>query len=432
MMLLESLLDDFNALLVETKNSIPRHFAFPDASKMIKVAIGMRRTGKTYFLFQYIHQLLEQGVSPEAILYINFEDDRLLPMSQKEMAELLESFYSFYPENHQRQCYLFLDELQNVEGWQLVVRRFFDTKKVQIFLTGSSAKLLSKEIATSLRGRSISIEIWPYDFNEYLLAHSIEKPTAPFGKRTLDVYRKHFLDFMHTGGFPAVQNLQENTHRETLQNYVETVIFRDVIERHRISNIALLKYLTSTLLKNIASPFSSNKFYNDVKSQGYQVAKDTIYNYISYLEDAYLIGTVPLFTESLRRSQITSKKIYAVDNGLIQANIFSQNDNLGHLLENQIYLDLRRQNKKIFYYQTKSGYEIDFITQALNGKKELIQVVWDMTDKKTREREERAIQEAEDELNISGKIIDKDSYIKNFFSSIRSEVSQPINKSKQK
>lgn len=414
MALLERLLEDFYSLLQETKNCVPRRFSFPKADKMIKVAIGMRRSGKTYFLFQFIHQLIQQGVPLETILYINFEDDRLLPMNQKEMAALLESFYSLYPENHNRQCYLFLDELQNVEGWQLVIRRFFDTKNVQIYLTGSSEKLLSKEIATSLRGRSLSIEIWPYDFSEYLLAHSIKLPKKPIGKITMDTFGKYFLTFLKQGGFPAVQELSENVHRETLQSYVETVIFRDVIERHRVTNIVLLKYLTSSLLKNFSALFSSNKFYNDIKSQGYHAAKDTIYNYISYLEDAYLIATVPLFTESLRRSQITSRKIYGVDNGLIQANIMSQVDNFGRLFENQIYLDLRRQNKKIFYYQTKSGYEIDFLTQSPEGKKEFIQVVWDMNDPVTKEREERAMLEAQQELNIPGRIIDREIYLKNF------------------
>lgn len=414
MSLLESLLEDFRTKLTETKNSIPRQFSFPEADQLIKIAIGMRRSGKTYFLYQHIHHLLDQGIPLEAILYINFEDDRLLPMSQHEMAKLIESFYSLYPENHQRRCYLFLDELQNIDNWQLVIRRFFDTKNVQIYLTGSSAKLLSKEIATSLRGRSLSIEIWPYDFSEYLAAHHIKKPEKPTGKIAFDFLNKHFLDFLNQGGFPAVQELPENLRRETLQNYVETVVFRDVIERHRISNIALLKYLTNTLLKNFSAIFSSNKFYNDIKSQGYAAAKDSIYNYISYLEDAYLIATVPLYTESLRRSQITPKKIYAVDNGLIQANIFSQPNNLGRLLENQVYLDLRRENKKIFFYTTHSGYEIDFVTQSIEGKNEIIQVTWDMSDKTTRLREERALEEAKRELNIPGKIIDKESYLKSF------------------
>lgn len=417
MELIETLLEDFRIAILRSKNAIPRTLEFPKAENMIKVAIGMRRTGKTYLLYQLIHRLLNQGIPLETILYINFEDDRLLPMSQKKMADLLDSFYTLFPENHHRLCYLFLDEVQNVEAWQLVVRRFFDTKEVQIYLTGSSAKLLSKEIATSLRGRSLSIEVWPYDFNEYLIAHSISKTQKPIGKVSLDFFGKHFLNFLKVGGFPAIQQLNETLARETLQSYVETVIFRDVIERHNVSNIVLLKYLSSTLLKNFSTLFSINKFYNDIKSQGFQVAKDTIYNYVNYLEDAYLISTVPIFTESPRRLQIAPKKIYAVDNGLIQANTFSRLDNLGRLLENQVYLDLRRENKKIYYYQTKSGYEIDFVTQSQDGKTELVQVVWDLNDPETKKREERALEEAKKELDLPGKIIDKRTYLLNFLKS---------------
>lgn len=151
-----------------------------------------------------------------------------------------------------------------------------------------------------------------------------------------------------------------------------------------------------------------------LKARVFQVAKDTIYNYVNYLEDAYLISTVPIFTESPRRLQIAPKKIYAVDNGLVQANTFSQLDNLGRLLENQIYLDLRREKKKIYYYQTKSGYEIDFVTQSQDGRTEMIQVVWDLSDPETKKREERALEEAEKELNLPGKIIDKQAYLLNF------------------
>ncbi len=415
MPLIEILLAEFRNTLNNIHYFVRRDYAFPKAMHIIKVALGMRRTGKTWFLYQTIQDLLAQNVPLDSILYLNFEDDRLLPMDQQGMAALLESFYSLFPENHQRQCYLFLDELQNVQDWQLVIRRFLDTKKAEIFLTGSSAKLLSKEIATSLRGRSLAIEIWPYHFGEYLRANQIEIPSKPIGRMVLDIYGKHLNEYMKKGGFPAVQVLTENWHREALQNYVETVIFRDVIERYGVTNISLLKYLAHSLLKNFACTFSVNKFFNDIKSQGFEAAKDTIYNYLTYLEDAFLIATVPVYTESLRRRQITAKKIYAVDTGLIQANVFSQHENAGRLLENLIYHDLRRANKKIFYYVTSSGYEIDFLTQSPEGKKELIQVVWNMSDPKTREREKRALHEAEEELNIPGKIIDQESYLRGFF-----------------
>src|SRR5205807_1805498 len=138
------------------------------------------------------------------ILYINFEDDRLLPLHHQKLAKLVDAFYSLYPENHDRKCYLFFDEIQNVEDWPIVIRRFHDSKNVEIFLTGSSAKLLSKEIATTLRGRTLATEIWPYSFQEFLRAKKIVIDTHLFGKRVKDALTKHFLAYLSEGGFPEV------------------------------------------------------------------------------------------------------------------------------------------------------------------------------------------------------------------------------------
>lgn len=409
--IIQTIQEEFRAILESTKERVSRHYQFPEANNMIKVAIGMRRSGKTYFLFQTIQKLIKEGLSLDQVLYVNFEDDRLLPIDFKEMGQLVDSWYASYPENHDRCCYLFFDEVQNVDGWPVVLRRLVDTKNVQIYVTGSSAKLLSKEIATSLRGRSLGIEIFPYSYLEYLTAHHLEAPSKRGGKRGVDYQRSYLLEYLRVGGFPAVQLMSQKEQLETLQSYVETVIFRDIVERHQISNIALLKYFIHSLLKNVSSLFSVNKFYNDIKSQGYKVAKDTLYSYLSHIEDAFLLFAVPVFTESLRQEQTTPKKIYAVDTGLVAANTFQLSDNLGKAFENLIYLDLRRQGKKVFYYRTAKGHEVDFVTQDLQGKYELIQVVWEMDEGKTREREERALREAEKELGFSGILMEGPTYL---------------------
>jgi len=353
----------------------------------------------------------KEGISLDQILFINFEDDRLLPMNQKELGQLLDTFYTLYPKNHDQLCYLFLDEIQNIEGWPLVVRRFYDSKKVKIFLSGSSAKLLSVEIATSLRGRSISTEIWPFSFHEYWKAHEIDFPTAPIGKKKKDLFEEHLREYFHTGGFPAVQHLHENERHTILQNYVNTVVFRDIIERHKITNTTLIKYLIKTLLNNISSPFSVTKFYKDIKSQGYKVGKDTLFQYLGYIEDAFLVFSVSLFSESQRKVQTNPKKIYAIDNGLISAYNLGTSPNWGPLFENQLYLDFRRQGKKIYYYLTEEGYEIDFLVKNLDGSMELIQAVWDISDPKTLAREERALEAAKKELGIEGRIVSMEDYL---------------------
>ncbi len=409
---LQILQEEFRATLNKTANSTIRRYQFPQAKNLAKVAVGIRRSGKTYFLFQTMRELISQDISIDRLLYLNFEDDRLLPIDQKKMGEMIDALYTLKPDLHNHRCFLFLDEVQNVEGWPLVVRRLLDTKDVEIYITGSSAKLLSKEIATSLRGRSLSMEIQPYNFQEYLTSKEIPLPSKPFGKKVLDQYLAYLLGFFQKGGFPGIQALNKHERLETLQNYVEVVVFRDVVERYKVSNIKLLKYFLSTLLKNAASRFSINKFYKDINSQGYKAGKDTLYSYLEHLEDAFLVYTVPIFTESLRTLETTPKKIYVVDNGLINANTFNLSLNFGKLLENQVYLDLRRQKKEIFHYNTTEGYEVDFITKDQEGHYEMIQVVWDQKDPLTFEREERALKSAEKELGIKGRIIDWEEYLR--------------------
>ena len=412
--ILQILQEEFRALLGKTINSNLRDYRFPQVKNLAKVAVGIRRSGKTYFLFQTMRELISQDIPIDRLLYLNFEDDRLLPIDQKKMGEMIDALYTQQPALHDHRCFLFLDEVQNVEGWPLVIRRLLDTKDIEIYITGSSAKLLSKEIATSLRGRSLSMEIQPYNFQEYLNSKGISLPSKPFGNKVLDKYRALLLEFFQIGGFPGIQEFSPHERLETLQNYVEVVVFRDIVERHKVSNIKLLKYFVNVLLKNVGTRFSINKLYKDITSQGYKAAKDTLYNYLEFLEDAFLIYTVPIFTESLRVSETTPKKIYAVDNGLINANTFNLSLNYGKLLENLVYLDLRRQKKEIFYYSTSEGYEIDFITKDQEGHYEMIQVVWDQTDLSTFEREERALKSAEKELGIKGRIIDRESYLKSY------------------
>lgn len=409
------LLAEFRDFLPRLDVLVPREKGFLDVPGMINVAIGMRRSGKTYLMYQKVQQLLARGVAIEQILFINFEDDRLLPMGQKDLGEFVDRFYELYPENHDREAYLFFDEIQNVDGWALVIRRLQDTKNVRIFLTGSSAKLLSKEIASSLRGRSVASEVLPYSFQEYCYAHHIQRFEGPKGQRFLDQFKKHLCQYFSKGGFPAVQNLDPLQRRDILQSYVDSVIFRDIVERYKITNLSLIRYLIKALVKNVSAPFSIHKFYKDIKSQGFKVSKDTIYQYLDYIENAFLVFTVPFFTESARKEKVNPKKIYSIDNGLVSANRIGISLNLGSLFENHLFLDLRRQGKEIYYYLTKDAYEIDFIVKNTDGSYEMIQAVWDHKDQETMKREQRALEAAQQELGIPGRIISAHEYLKEFF-----------------
>jgi uncharacterized protein len=410
---LQILIGELEDKLKHLKNLIIRDQKFPEAPDKIKVAIGMRRAGKTYFLYQHILKLLKNKIQLSQILYINFEDDRLLPLDRNKLAKLIEAFYSINPENHEKKCYLFLDEIQNVEDWPIVIRRFHDSKNVEIFLTGSSAKLLSKEIATNLRGRSLAIEIWPYSFSEFLRAKKINLKNNSFDKKKLDFLTKAFNEYLSIGGFPETISYKPDIRQQVLQEYIDIVLFRDIIERHQIKKPSIVKYMILSILHNVSNPFSINKFYNEISSKGYKTNKDILYDFVSYIEDAYLAFSISLYDKSIRKAQINPKKTYSIDPGIVRALTLDYESDLGKLFENIVYLDLRRQNCKINYYLTKDHYEIDFITTSSKGQKKLFQVVWNTDNPKTMEREKRALEAGMKELNIKGEILTLESYLRN-------------------
>ena len=409
--MLQILLGEFYDKLNLLKDLVVRDVQFSEAPNKIKVAIGMRRAGKTYFLYQQILKMLNDGLSKTAILYINFEDDRLLPLDEQKLAKLVDAFYSLYPENHDRKCYLFFDEIQNVNNWPIVIRRLHDTKNAEIFLTGSSAKLLSKEIATSLRGRSLAIEIWPYSFSEFTRAKKVSIDRSLFDKKTQDKLTQIFHHYLSDGGFPEITSFDPDVKQKTLQEYLDVVIFRDIIERHNIKNPTLIKYMILSMIHNVGKPFAVNKFYNDLKSQGYQIGKDILYEYADHIEDAYLAFHVAVYDKSIRKTHTNPKKLYAIDPGMIRALTLDYEGDLGRLFENIVFLELKRLGCTIHYYLTSERYEIDFLAQTPRGHKKFFQVAWDMQDATTIERENRALQAGMKELKIDGEIITLDSYL---------------------
>ena len=335
--ILQVLLGEFYDKLATLNDIVIRDAKLPEAENKIKVVIGMRRAGKTFFLYQHILKLLSEGVSRNCILYINFEDDRLIPLNQQKLGKLVDAFYTLFPENHEKKCYIFSDEIHTIEDWQLVVRRLHNSKNAEIFLTGSSAKLLSKEIATSFRGRSLATEVWPYSFHEFLRAKKISIDISVFDKKTEDTLQQLFLQYLSIGGFPEVVSYNADDRQQTLQEYLDVAIYRDIIERHVIKTPSIIKYMISSMVYNAGKPFTINKFYNDLKSQGYQVGKDALYDYADFIEDAYLAFAVPIYDKSIRKVQTNPKKIYAIDPGLVRSLTLDHDNDLGSLFENVIY-----------------------------------------------------------------------------------------------
>jgi predicted AAA+ superfamily ATPase len=262
--------------------------------------------GKTYILFSLIEQL-RQSIDLRNIIYINFEDDRLFPLKLENLDDLMEGYYELYPHKREERVYLFLDEVQNVEGWERYIRRIYDTLNLQIYITGSSSKLLSSEIATSLRGRTITYEIFPFSFREYLRHREIE--VNLYSSKSVSFIKNAFNSYLIDGGFAETFDESPDVQKRILKDYLDLIIYKDVVERYSIKNQSLLKHLIKYMFVNMGTLISINRLYNDYKSQGYKVGKDTLQDYISYLQEAYTLFTTPIYRNSVREEQRNPKKL---------------------------------------------------------------------------------------------------------------------------
>ncbi len=362
--------------------------------------MGVRRSGKTFCFFQLIKEILAKGNDIQSILFINFEDDRIYPVDRNLLSEILDAYYELYPHKKDSTVYVFFDEIQNIDGWEKFARRLLDTENVRIYVTGSSSKMLSKELSTSLRGRTLAREIFPLNFAEYLYFHNTT-PVAKTSRQRAQVVH-HFEAYLNKGGFPEVADLGERDRVEILQEYINLIIYKDLIERHNIKNISLIKYLIHYFLANISNLLSINKLFNDLKSQGYRVSKDALFNYVSYLEDAYCFFSVPIFSASLKIRQVNPRKIYTVDHGLATASVWKLSEDYGRLLENIVFIHLRRVSPwiGIYYYMTGKEKEVDFVVSDKNKVTGLIQVCYSLGSKTSREREVSALSQAMEELKV--------------------------------
>jgi len=399
--IISQLIDDFQERNLPIP--VPRTNIFSQIKGKADVVIGMRRSGKTWFCFQKINQLLQTNILKNQILYLNFEDERLLGFMVSNFQEILDVYYGKFPENKNRTCYFFLDELQKIDQWELFIRRLLDSENIQIFITGSSSKLLSTEIATSLRGRSLTTEIFPFSFQEFLRYHGLfaDKPRT-FGSKTAAILRKAVKEYFQNGGFPEVQNLDPNIKIEMLQGYIDSVLLKDVIERHQVNNITAIKHLVRTLIHSSGRKFSVNKFYNTLKSMSVKCTKNNLYAYLDHLTDAFVFYRVPIHTRSEKSRMVNPVKIYCIDTGLLNAMTFHNSSDFGLILENMVFMHLRRNNYQIEYINTQKGFETDFFARnPITHEVKLIQVCWQLSNQETFDREYRGLQGAMEEFSIS-------------------------------
>ena len=349
---------------------------------------GLRRAGKSYLLYQIIRDKFFES-NFESVLMINFEDERLIGITFKDLELIMEAYYELYD----HKPVLFLDEIQNVKHWQKFVRRLAD-EGIQVFVTGSNADMLSHEIATVLGGRFINKEILPLSFSEYLTFLEI-----PYSKKTKYSSNKYeiikiYEQYLKFGGFPELFKFENK--REFLSSVYQKLFYGDLIARYNVSNSNVLKLLVKKLAESVNNETSVNRIKNLIKSTGASIGNNTLFDYLNYLESSYLIGTVSNYYSKFSEKE-TNKKYYFLDTGILGLFLIDQDTKL---LENQVYIQLRRKGFEPYFLKKKS--EIDFYVPEENL---LIQVSYSIKDTETYKRETKGLTLAMKEMKI------KESYI---------------------
>ena len=393
---IKALILDFQESVLET--GTPRLISMEMVKGKASVCIGVRRSGKSTYMFQVIKRLEDGGVPRENILYLDFFDDRLHTLRREGLAPVAEAYYSLFPEKkNAEKVYFFFDEIQTIPDWESFVDRLMRTEKCEVFITGSSSRMLSREIATQMRGRSLSWEMFPFSFAEYLDHQGVDA-SGPFSTKKRLIVQKFFAQYFDTGGFPEVIGMKPDLRVKVHQEYFNAILFRDIVERFDISHPKALKDLAYRLIENIASLYSINGLTAYLVSLGYKVPKSSVANYLNWFEDAFFLFTVRLFDASIAKRNVNPKKIYCVDHAIVSSIASGILVNSGHILENLVFESLRRNYSEIFYYKTKTGREVDFVIPLSNRERMLVQVSESMARAQTRKREIDALSEAMAEM----------------------------------
>lgn len=371
-----------------------REIELPIDSRKIITTIGVRRCGKSTLMELCIERLLKAGVSPRQIAWIGFDDERFEQMQTSDFNFILEAYMEMFPDIPINDVYFFFDEIQRIEGWELFVMRLFKHYSKHVFISGSNADMLSQELNTALRGWPLEYKEYPLSFLEYCQFKGI--PTDSYLEKDLALLRCSFDAFVHEGGYPEVVLESSRVMKDKLlQGYFNAMIFRDLIDRYKLSNPERVKYTIKSLMAGMTKPASINTIYNDMRSQGRKVTKDDLYNITDKACSVFLLYKVTKFDLSFKKETSALPKYYCVDNGLRQSVLLPGKDDDGILFENAVFLQLLRNlpdGQKICYFLRNK--ECDFVIQTETSVKELIQVCWDMRDKDTRERELNGIREA--------------------------------------
>ena len=360
-----------NQEFVKDITFMERPFTFEDAGNY--VFLGIRRAGKSYLMYQRIHQLLKKGHTIEEILYINFEDERFIGLKSAELDDIKLAYEETFP----YQPIFFLDEIQVVDGWEKFVRRLVD-KKYRVYVTGSNAKMLSSEIATTLGGRFLIQEVYPFSFREFLLLQDIKLKTNWLYTPSLrnEVVRT-FDTYFYNGGFPELISFKDK--RSWLSGLYQKIFFGDLVARYALRNSDSMNLLVKKLAESVMQPSSYNRLKNIVSSAGESVGVRTVIDYVRYLEETWLIFSIENYAARFAERE-SNRKYYFIDNGILNLFIFNPET---LLLENLVAVSLYRMvGKELYFYN--QNVEVDFY---IPDQKWLVQASYNISDAQTFTRE---------------------------------------------
>ncbi|MEM2584634.1 MAG: ATP-binding protein [Thermoproteota archaeon] len=411
--------DDFRTVLAEWRarklpELVERELEIPLEPALVVAIIGPRQAGKTFRMFQLIKELISREVSQENILYVNFEHERLRNLDANNLGDMMKVFHQLYLPAENSPIYLLLDEVQNVRDWDKWLRRMSEDSRFRIFISGSSSKLSSKEIATSLRGRSIDFTILPFSFREFLKARKLEaegfKRLSHLEERGRAV--RLVEEYVKFGGYPKIVLTEDVEMKERiLKSYYETIFHKDITERYRVDPVlfdAFLRYAVTCFAKQI----SISKIYNYLKTLGFKCSKQTLIKFLKYSEEVFFLFPLEIFSYSIKERRQYPRKLYIVDNGIIRTIYPEADKSLGRLMENTVAIELirrgGREKNEISYwreYGKRDGKEVDFIVRSGFTVKELIQVTYANSRGEIEKRELESLIKASEELKCNNLLI---------------------------
>ena len=380
-----------------------RSQALPISGSQIVTLPGVRRCGKSTRMELAINDLLKAGVPRENILWIGFDDERFAQFSAAELDMILDAYREMFPEIALRDVWMFFDELPLVEGWELFALRVYKSYCKHLFICGSNAHTLSKEMKSELRGWPVEFETFPLSFAEYCDFTGIRRKSHLESEKAKR--RIAFDAFNRLGGMPEIALTESMSLKyKKLQGYFDTMLLKDFIEHFGVKQPLVLRFFLKRAMAGIANPLSVNAIYGEIKAHGMKIAKDELYTWLQNACDIYLLQRVPRFSRSFAKQEAALAKYYVIDNGIRNAVIPIQSDDDGKQLENTVYLELLRRkggNEAISFWQGRG--ECDFVLSEDENVRRLVQVAWKMDEdspagRKTRKREIDGLTEAAESL----------------------------------